>query len=551
MNNDYIYKSDIDSIDSCIKYIREELEKHQTSKKEILKTELLCEESIIKLTNYVAREENINIHISHQLGGIIIEIKSKGDEIPELSESGNIAYATHALNEGDEDIDSGVLILKANGDVVKYSYINGTNFIRIKTRKKEQNTMYLTLFSMVAAIILGSIFKLFIPENINNALCDMLFTPIKTMFINALKIVVGPVIFFSIVTCISDFTNLSELGKIGAKVISMYLLTTVIAVVMGFSFFYLISPGEFGMALNDGIVIEEVVSQSQTNFSIIDTIVNVVPSNLLKPFVESNTLQIIFLAILLGSAVGMISNYSKVIQELFSAFNELFITVTTLIARFIPLAVFCSLFTMVCRTGSSSLIAMFSMAGTVILALAAMMVVYGLLILIVGRINPLKFFQKDLSGMLTSFSLSSSNAAMPTNMQICTEKLGISPKVCNFSIPLGATINMDGVSIHLAIVSMFLAKVYGVEVAAASLFSICITIVILSLGTPGIPGASLVCTGILLQQIGVPLEAIGLIIGVDALLDMFRTLSNTTGDMAVTLIVARLEKLLDINKYLS
>ena len=136
-------------------------------------------------------------------------------------------------------------------------------------------------------------------------------------------------------------------------------------------------------------------------------------------------------------------------------------------------------------------------------------------------------------------------------MQICTEKLGISPKVCNFSIPLGATINMDGVSIHLAIVSMFLAKVYGVEVPAASLFSICITIVILSLGTPGIPGASLVCTGILLQQIGVPLEAIGLIIGVDALLDMFRTLSNTTGDMAVTLIVARLEKLLDINKYLS
>ena len=134
-------------------------------------------------------------------------------------------------------------------------------------------------------------------------------------------------------------------------------------------------------------------------------------------------------------------------------------------------------------------------------------------------------------------------------MQICTEKMGISPKVCNFSIPLGATINMDGVSVYLAVATLFLAKMYGVAIPESALVSIIITIVMLSLGAPGVPGASLVCLGVLLNQVGVPIEAIGLIMGIDSLLDMCRTVSNTTGDMAVTIIVARLENFLDIKKY--
>ncbi len=538
-----------EDIDACIRYIDGELEKRKIQKSNRLKTGLLCEESVLKLSEYASKDSAIGIRVRRSLGGSVVEIRAEGEEIEGLSDGGNISYAAQVYDEGDDDIDTGLLILKANEERIKYSYRNGVNLFRISTGKSDKNSMYLTLISLVLSIIVGLLFKQFVPDSLNDGLCQYVFVPIRTMFINALKIIVAPVVFFSIVTCISQFGNLSELGKIGAKVMGMYLITTVLAISMGFLMFFVISPGDWGMALEGGAKSVDLTIDTEADTSLLHTIVNIVPNNLVRPFLESDTLQIIFLAVLLGAAVGMIGNYSRVIRDLFEACNELFLTVTALIAKLIPLVVFCAMFIMIEQTGADSMRAMFSVMGTELLAFFSMMMIYGILILVVARLNPVKFFKKDWPGMLTSFSLSSSNAAMPTNIKICTDVLGISPKVCNFSIPLGATINMDGASAHFAIASMFLAKCYGVDVPESAIFSLVITIIMLSLGTPGVPGASLVCVGILLNQIGVPIEAIGLIMGVDSLLDMFRTASNTTGDVAVTLIVAKTEKLLDIEKY--
>lgn len=549
MNKTVFDMSNQDYMSSCIKHIDDELAKCKINKKTLLKTELLCEEAILKLATYAQQDEKLNIRIIHSLSKPAIEISCCGDRIEEFSGEGNISYAAQNFENDAEEIDTGLLILKANDGIVKYSNNEGLNLFRIKAGKGEQSSMYLTLISLVAAIIVGLLFRQFVPGTVTQGLCNYLFSPIKTMFISALKIVVGPVVFFSIATCISQFTDLSELGKIGAKIIGLYTFTTLVAVCMGLLIFNLINPGQFGGALQSASANVEVAVNTDADTSIISTIVNIVPSNLLKPFVEGDTLQIIFLAILLGATVGMIGSYSIVIKEIFDACNELFLTLTTLIAKLIPLAVFSSMFIMITNTGLESMIAMFGMAGTDILALSCMIVIYGILILFVGRINPMKFYKKNAPGMINAFTLASSNAAMPMNMQICTDSLGISPKVCNFSIPLGTTINMDGVSVHLAVASMFLAKMYGVEVPGSMMLSIVITIIMLSLGAPGVPGSSLVCLGVLLGQIGVPIEAIGLIMGVDSLLDMFRTVSNTTGDMAATLIVARLEKLLDLDKY--
>ena len=164
-------------------------------------------------------------------------------------------------------------------------------------------------------------------------------------------------------------------------------------------------------------------------------------------------------------------------------------------------------------------------------------------------LNPITFFKKNREGMLTSFTLSSSSAAMPTNMRICTDSLGISPKVCNFSIPLGATVNMDGTCIFLTITGLFLARAYGVTVPQSAMVSLAITIILLSLGCPGIPGASIVCLCVILANLGVPIEAIGLIMGINPFLQMANTMSNTTGDIAASLIVARSEGLLDLETY--
>jgi Na+/H+-dicarboxylate symporter len=178
-----------------------------------------------------------------------------------------------------------------------------------------------------------------------------------------------------------------------------------------------------------------------------------------------------------------------------------------------------------------------------------MMIVYSLLILVLARLNPITFFRKAKEGLLTSFSLSSSAAAMPTNMRVCKDNLGVSPKVCNFSIPLGATINMDGTCISLSVIGLSLARAYGVDVPPASMLPLILTIIMLSLGAPGVPGSAFVCLGIVLEQLNVPLEALGLIMALAPLIDMFSTVSNVTGDMATTLVVARSEGMVDMEKF--
>ncbi|MCR5160320.1 MAG: dicarboxylate/amino acid:cation symporter [Lachnospiraceae bacterium] len=231
----------------------------------------------------------------------------------------------------------------------------------------------------------------------------------------------------------------------------IYLLTTVIAVSMGIGIALLIQPGEWGFALSGSVETASVIVDTSIDTSILSTIINIVPSNILAPFVESNTLQVMFLAVLCGLAVGAIGEYSRTLKEL------------------------------------------------------------------IARLSPITFFRKNREGMLTSFTLCSSSAAMPTNLRTCTEKLGISPKVCNFSIPLGATVNMDGSCIYLCITGLFLARAYGVSVVLAALKA--------------------------------PIEAIGLIMAIEPFLDMFITMSNTTGDVMAALVVARNENLLDVEKY--
>ena len=273
------------------------------------------------------------------------------------------------------------------------------------------------------------------------------------------------------------------------------------------------------------------------------------PSNFLNPFVESDTLQVIFLAVICGIAVGMIGEYSSVLKEFFEACNSLFLTITSLITRLIPLVVFCSMALTIAEMGGTSILPVLGMTGLQILCIACMLVVYGLMILVMARLNPLKFFRKNRGAMLTSFSLMSSSAAMPTNMKSCTDNLGISPKICSFSIPLGATVNMDGTCMMLTVGSLFLARAYGVEITGAMLVSLCITNILLSLGAPGLPGVGLICLGVALNSIGVPIEGIAMIMGIYQIINMFNTMSNTTGDAAVTLIVAKTEGLVDTDVY--
>ena len=534
-----------DCIAKCMHCIHDAIKDAGIEDMSAVRAQLLSEEMIAALINNAPKDAEINIKLVKRFGDMSITISAKGEEIDLFGAEGDL---TDDIDDDEAEDLIRSIILRSQGENLKYSHKKGVNSVRIMTDQAGMSTMKLTILALVLGLLFGALMKFAMPDAMCTATCDYLLSPVSSMFMSALKIVIAPVVFFSIVSCISSFGDLSELGRIGARVMGMYLITTVIAVFMSYGLSIILNPGKFGAALAMGGM-ESVDVNTDVDTSLLHTIINIVPDNLVKPFLEADTLQLIFLAVLIGVAVGRIGKYTPVLSEFFEACNSLFLTLTTIIANFIPVAVFCSVALMLVNLGGESFISVFGFFATVVAAIFIMLIVYGLLILILTGLNPITFYKKNREGMITSFTLSSSSAAMPVNIRTCTDKLGISPKVCNFSIPLGATINMDGTCIGLVIGGLYLAKMYGVEVPTAMIAPLALTIILLSLGCPGVPGSGLVCLGIVLNQLGVPVEAMGLIIAINPIRDMFSTMSNTTGDVACALITASKEGLLDKEIY--
>jgi Na+/H+-dicarboxylate symporter len=533
----------------ALDYVEAELVNYKLNRRDRTMAMLTAEETIVCLMEHAPGDAEIELTFTKFLGNVTLCVRAPGEQF-DLSESANLL--TDVKADGlDTEMEHAIrgLVLRARGDTFRYKNKAHRNTIQIAIKRSDRMQLYLTLGALLASFILGTVFKAVLPSAVQSSLNANLLTPIKTMFLNALKMIIGPVVFFSIVSCLSQFDSLRDLGKIGAKVMGMYLFTTLLAVLVGLGTFFLVRPGDASLtAFVTDAANATIETASTTTISIRDTIVNIVPSNFVKPFLEADMLQIIFMAVLCGAAVGMIGDYSKPLRDFFEACNQLFLKITTIIVKVIPLAVLCSMTSLVMTTGNEMLLAIMSFVGTFVLALILMLGVYCLLVLVLARLNPIPLMKKHAPTMLTNFSLASSNAAMPFNIDSC-KRLGISSKVCSFSIPLGATVNMDGSCIYMAVAGLFLANVFGVKIDGAALFSMIFSIIVLSIGAPGIPGSGLVCLSVLLVQLGVPAEALSLVMGIDSILGMFRVAVNSTGDVAVSLIVAKTEHLVDLETY--
>ncbi len=541
-----ISTSDPEYLRKAQEFIRNDLTRKKVDRPDILKTELLAEETIVIMSQHAPEGAPLHIMIKKLLGDVSITLSMPGEE---FSPDPNIVGVNSEIDDdGNEDIIRAIF-LRAFLDKYKYFHKRGTNKVRIIADKAGKTAIYLTLIALVLGLLFGLMLSTLFPASLSEPVCNYILQPFKTMFMNAIKIIVGPVVFFSLVTCFSQFKSLSELGKLAGKVMLVYMITTLIAVSLGFCVALLTQPGELGFALKSVSDVSTTNISTDYDFSLLNTLINIVPSNLLAPFLNSDTLQIMFLAVLVGVAAGMIGDYSNVLNEINEACNSLFLTITTLIAKLIPIAVFASVALMIYNLGGSAVFSVLESVGVTILAVFCMICVYGLAVMLIGRLNPIQFFNNIKEGMLTSFTLCSSSAAMPTNLKICVEKLGISPKLCNFSIPLGTTINMDGTSIYLAVTTVFLARAYDIQIDSSMLISLGFTIILLSLGAPGVPGCALVCEAVLIESLGLPIEAIGLIIAVNPITDMFDTMNNTTGDMAASLLVARSENMVDLDVF--
>ncbi len=532
------------------KFVGDILDKHKISNKEKTKAILIIDEATDSLIKHGKENTEIIVKLKSLFGSIHIELIAQGEE---YSLANNLQSSSMYLDdEYNDDIYDSIqnIILKSLPYSIKYNHKSGKNSIYMTIVKSKHTFLYQTLGAMIMAILLGIVFANMVPSEINHALSSYILDPIKTMYMNALKMIVAPVVFLSIISCIVQFSDLSSLGRIGGKIIGFYFFTTVLSIMVGIGIFFLIQPGDASLTANL-VADSSAISLDTVNISIKDTLINIVPTNVIEPFYQNNMLQLIFLATLLGIATGLIKNYSDMFKNIFQALNELFLKVTSLIIKFIPVAVFCSMMSMVITIGIKTMLSVLAMFGTVLVGYVVMTLLYYCLILVFGRLSPIPFAKKYAPSMLQVFSLSSSNASIPINMEACDKMLGIKRKIYSLSIPLGATLNMSGSCIHLAIFALALAKAYGVQISGSILISIIISIIVLSIGAPGIPGSGLICLSVLIAQIGIPIEAIGLVMGIDPICSMFRTMINCLGDVAVSTIIAKNENEIDLNIYKS
>lgn len=532
----------------ALEFLGAELPRKKVSEKDIIKTRLLAEECLFKLAKDAAEGTTFEIWICSVLVNVTTKIKCKGKEIDfsdALALSGN-----DFKNAFDEEMDDSAIetiqnmLLKGFADKFKISRKKNMNYIDIITKKDPQMTLYITLSAIVLAVIIGLFMRLCLSETIYNGFCNNVLQPLKTIYMNLLSMIVGPVVFFSMITCMMQFSDMRSFGRIGGKTMGIYTFTSAIAAIAGIGIFYLIQPG------TEGSFVSMITSQDTPNtaISFLDTIIDIFPSNIVGSFYENNVLQILLMGLFMGVAANLIGEKGKVLQNFFEAMNDMFLEMVLLLAKLIPLITFCSVMILILTTGTDALISLLALIGTLLAGLVVMVFTYSIMIVLTAKVSPFPFLKRYIPTALNVFSLSSSSASMPLNMDFC-KNIGISQRVYSFTIPFGATINMDGAMIALMTGVLFMAKTFGVTIDTSHIIMLIVSGMLLSMASPGVPGGSLVACTVLLKQMGVPMDCLPLVMVYLTVTDMICTVSNTTGDVAASVIVASTEKLLDKNKY--
>lgn len=372
----------------------------------------------------------------------------------------------------------------------------------------------------------------FIDEYINNGLFDA----IGQIFVRALKMLVVPIVFVSLVCGVCSLKDIRKLGRVGGWTMLLYLLTTALAISIALFLANIIDPGQ-GFDLSS-----QAKFDPGTPATLKDVFIDLISPNPIKSMVEGNMLQIITFAILFGLAVVKLGERGQRVIQLFDDTNEIFMRLIMILMLLAPYGVFCLIAKVFATQGFSAFEPLLKYAGVVLLALAVhVAITYGGMLRFIGGLNPLTFFRKMEDPVVFAFSTASSNATLPITLETCEYKLGADNSIASFTVPLGATINMDGTAIMQGCATVFIAQAYGIDLSFTDYLMVILTATLASIGTAGVPGVGLVMLSMVLDQVGLPVEGIGYILGIDRILDMCRTAVNICGDAAVTCVVAKKE----------
>ena len=394
------------------------------------------------------------------------------------------------------------------------------------------------LFGMILGIFLGSLLNNFFQGDLPNFIAFFyeLVDAIGRIFLSLLKLLVVPLVFVSLVVGVSNLTSDKQLLSISSKAIGLYLFTTALAIVSA-----LFVSSFFDMAREASLTSTSSFEQNAIP-SLKDTFVNLFPSNPIKAMAEGNMIQIIIFAMLFGYGLNKLSSETSKVKSFFFDLNEIILNIVNFVIWLSPLGVFCLIFSTFSSLGISIIFTLINYFLIVVFVLIFhALFSYSFLLITLARVSPLFFFTNMREAILFAFSTSSSSATMPVTLKTVEEKLGVDKSVSSFCIPLGTTINMDGTAIMQGVATVFIAQVYQVDLSMMEYLMVIITATLASIGTAGVPGVGLIMLAMVLQQVGLPVEGIALIIGVDRLLDMLRTAVNVSGDATISCIVANSE----------
>lgn len=401
-------------------------------------------------------------------------------------------------------------------------------------QKRKLNLPAWIIIGMLAGIAVGFIFM-----KVGGTFTTDYLKPFGTIYINLLKFMVVPVVLFSIMSGVISLNDLKKVGSVGIKTFIYYICTTALAVVIGL---VVVNCFKGFFPVLDSSVTSGLKYEATEAPKIMDVIVNIFPDNLLKPMVDTNMLPVIVIAIFFGAGVLAAGEKGKMIADIVDSMNEVVMKVLMMIIKLTPIGVFCLMADVVAVNGAKVVGSLALVVGVAYTGyILHLVIVYSLSAKFLAGMSPIKFFKGMAAAMLTAFTTTSSNATLPVNIECCND-MGAEPEISSFVLPLGATINMDGTAIYQAVATVFIACCYGVDLTIGQMAMVVVTATLASIGTAGVSGAGMIMLSMVLLQVGLPVEGIAIIAGVDKLFDMGRTTLNITGDATCVMWLSKVER---------
>lgn len=532
-----VFDAQPEGIGEILDYLESGLRALGTDDKTCAKSRFTLEDILTELIGKSSGDSTVRVSVREFPGSVSIRLSCRGSAF-DYRESLNELF-TGDIDEEAEAIIRSNLLNKYRKDI-RVSNKSGINVINFTVTRRKRNRIMISVLSMLTGLLCGFLMKMFLPDKTASFFAVSVFGTGTSLFLRAIKMVIAFLVFFSISSSLAGFRDLRELGRIFVRVLTLFALTSIATILITYSICNIMPIGNESLRATADSSLKYDTMEGVSSLS--DIFLNIIPDNFLGAFINSDMMQLLFIAILTGTAASMMGRNSQKICDILLVMDELFEKIILIIVKFMPVCIFCSMASMIIKIDPLQLRQVAVWMGQVYLCDLAVILMLLTMVTVFGGTSPLSFLKQLGQVMISSYSMASSNAVMPMTIQTCREKLNISPKIYSFSIPLGIVINMDGGCVTMLVSTFFLARIYGISITKEMLLPFFISVFMLSVAAPAVPGGILLCLTVLLPQVGIPVEGISIIIGLYFMVAMVQTMTNVTSTVACSYVADRIEK---------